>query len=201
MSVSRSGYYEWLNRPQSNRNKENKEITEMITEIFIQSRNTYGTRRITKELTVGYDIVVSRRRVGKLMEAADLSCKTKRKFKATTDSRHDKLVSPNLLNRQFDVNQADKYWVGDITYIPTQKGWLYLATVIDLYSRQVIGWSMANNMKATLVNDALTTAIWRRKPEKGLIWHSDRGSQYASDSHRAILKDHGIVQSMSRKGN
>jgi putative transposase len=200
MKVSRSGYYEWLNRPESNRDKENKKLTAMIKEIFTQNRNIYGTRRITKKLAQN-DIFISRRKVGNLMAVAGLVCKTKRKFKVTTDSRHNKPVSPNLLNRKFDVNQPDKYWVGDITYIPTKNGWLYLATVIDLYSRQIIGWSMADNMKAKLVNDALTMAIWKRKPEKGLIWHSDRGSQYASDSHRAILKDHNITQSMSRKGN
>ena len=106
-----------------------------------------------------------------------------------------------MLQRQFDVIQPDKCWVGDITYIPTKEGWLYSATVIDLYSRQVIGWSMANHMKTKLINNALTMAIWKRKPKRGLIWHSDRGSQYASDSHRAILKDHGVIQSMSRKGD
>ena len=105
------------------------------------------------------------------------------------------------MERQFAVQNPDKYWVGDITYIPTKNGWLYLATVIDLYSRQVIGWSMADNMKAKLVNDALTMALFQRKPQKGLIWHSDRGSQYASDSHRTILNDHRIIQSMSRKGD
>ena len=135
------------------------------------------------------------------MTSAGLYCKTKRQFKVTTDSKHSNPISPNLLERQFAVQNPDKYWVGDITYIPTKNGWLYLATVIDLYSRQVIGWSMADNMKAKLVNDALTMALFQRKPQKGLIWHSDRGSQYASDSHRTILNDHGIIQSMSRKGD
>jgi transposase InsO family protein len=133
------------------------------------------------------------------MASAGLFCKTKRKFKVTTDSKHNKPIAPNLLARKFDVSAPDKYWASDITYIPTKTGWLYLATVIDLYSRQVIGWSMADNMKAKLINDALTMAIWKRKPKKGLVWHSDRGSQYASDSHRAILKDHGIIQGMSLK--
>ncbi len=107
----------------------------------------------------------------------------------------------SLLARQFTVNQPNQYWVGDITYIPTKKGWLYLATVIDLYSRQVVGWSMADHLKTKLVNDALTMAIWKRKPKKGLIWHSDRGSQYASEGHRLILKDYDIIQSMSKKGD
>ena len=200
MSVSRSGYYEWLNRPISNRDKENKKLTKMITEIFIQNRNIYGTRRIVKILAKD-GIFISRHRIGRLMAKAGLSCKTKKKFKVTTDSKHNKPVSPNLLNRQFDVTQTDTHWVGDITYIPTKKGWLYLATVIDLYSRQIVGWSMADHMRSKLVNDAMTMALFQRKPEKGLIWHTDRGSQYASESHRSIIKDHKIVQSMSKKGD
>jgi transposase InsO family protein len=201
MRVSRSGYYDWLNRPESNRVKENKELTKVIKEIFIQNRKIYGTRRISDQL-VKRNIAVSRYRIGKLMALEGLSCKTKRKFKATTDSRHNKPISPNLLNRQFNVIRPDSYWVGDITYIPTNVGWLYLATVIDLYSRQVVGWSMSNSLKAKLVNDALTMAIWKRKPKRGgLIWHTDQGSQYASESHRSILKDHGIIQSMSKKGD
>jgi putative transposase len=135
------------------------------------------------------------------MQESSLVCKTKRKFKATTDSKHNKLVSPNLLHRQFNTTAPNLYWVGDITYIPTEEGWLYLATVIDLYSRKVVGWSMANNMKSELVNNALLMAIWQRKPLEGLVWHTDRGSQYASDSHRAIIKDHHVIQSMSRKGD
>ena len=187
MKVSRSGYYEWLNRPESHRDKENKKLTEMITEIFIQNRNIYGTRRIANILAKN-GIFISRHRIGKLMVKAGLFCKTKKKFKVTTDSKHNKPISPNLLNREFDVTAPDTYWIGDITYIPTDKGWLYLATVIDLYSRQVVGWSMADNMRSKLVNDALTMALFQRKPKKGLIWHTDRGSQYASDSHRSILK-------------
>jgi transposase InsO family protein len=144
---------------------------------------------------------VSRRRIGRLMVQAGLWCKTKKRFKVTTDSKHNKPIAPNLLKRQFTVSEADRYYVGDITYIQTQEGWLYLAVVIDLFSRKIVGWSMDNRMKAQLVNDALLMAIWKRKPQKGLVWHTDRGSQYASDSHRAILKEHSIIQSMSRKGN
>jgi putative transposase len=111
------------------------------------------------------------------------------------------LVALNLLKMQFHVAAPNRYWVGDITYIPTKNGWLYLAVVIDLYSRQIVGWSMSNRMQAKLINDALLMAIWQRKPAKGLIWHTDRGCQYASDSHRQTLKQHQILQSMSRKGN
>jgi len=200
MNVSRSGYYEWFDRPMSSRDLKNKELTKMIIGIFKIGRNVYGTRRIANELRAK-GVVISRRRVAKLMTAAGLRCKTKRNFKTTTDSKHNKPVAPDLLKRQFHVAAPNRYWVGDITYIPTKKGWLYLAVVIDLYSRQIVGWSMTDHMRADLVNDALLMAIWSRKPAKDLIWHTDRGSQYASDSHRNILRDHGIIQSMSRKGN
>lgn len=200
MKVSRSGYYEWLSSPEVARTEQDEELKKMITLVFKEGRSTYGTRRIKKKLAM-QGKTVSRRRIARLMNEAGLVCKMKRKFKSTTDSKHTKHISPNLLERQFNVTWANRYWVGDITYIPTQEGWLYLAVVIDLYSRQVVGWSMSNRMKAELVNKAFLMAIWRRKPAKGLIWHTDRGSQYASDSHRRILRDHGITQSMSDKGD
>ena len=200
MQVSRSQYYTWLKQPKTDREIENEGLMKMIKELFEQGRGTYGTRRLKRNLTErGW--TVSRRRIGRLLKTLGLSCKTKRKFKVTTDSKHKQPIAPNLLNRQFDVDKQDQYYVGDITYITTQEGWLYLAIVIDLFSRKVVGWSMAKHMRASLVNDALLMALWARKPEKGLIWHTDRGSQYASESHRALLKDHGVIQSMSRKGN
>jgi transposase InsO family protein len=201
MNVSRSDYYEWLDCPISDRDRKNKELTEKIKEIFNQNHKIYGIRRISKKLAEK-DIFISNRKIGKLMRMENLFCKTKKKFKVTTDSKHNKIISPNLLKRQFNnINHPDKFWVGDITYIHTDSGWLYLATVIDLYSRKVIGWSMANHMKAKLVNNALTMALFKRKPAKRLIWHSNRSGQYASDSHRNILKDHDIIQSMSRKSD
>lgn len=200
LRVSRSSYYQWLNPLKTNREKENKELTGIIKGIFVESRGLYGTRRIRCRLAQ-LGKFVSRRRIARLMKAAQLYCRTKRKFKVTTNSKHNHPISPNLLKRQFNVSRPNQYWVGDITYIPTSKGWLYLATVIDLYSRQVVGWSMSNRMQAKLVNDALLMAIWKRKPAKGLILHTDQGSQYASISHRAVLKDHSIIQSMSHKGN
>jgi len=200
MDVSRSGYYEWLCKPDSARVKEDRELSKMINEVFVEGRATYGSRRIRQKL-IQKKIIISRQRVVKLMKESELAVKTKRKFKATTDSKHNQPIAPNLLDRKFDVHQPNCYWVGDITYIPTDEGWLYLATVIDLYSRKVIGWSMDSRMKADLVNNALLMAIWQRKPEDGLVWHTDRGSQYASDSHRSILTQHHIKQSMSRKGN
>ena len=200
MKVSRSSYYEWLTNPQCNRGKEDKELTSKIKLIFQEGRSNYGTRPIKKGLA-RQGVITSRRRIGRLMRETDLACKTKRKFKATTDSNHNKLVAPNLLERKFKVSAANCYWVGDISYIPTAEGWLYLATVIDLFSRKIIGWSMDSNMKADLVNNAMLMAVWQRKPPKGLIWHTDRGKQYCSDSHLKIIKQHGITQSMSRKGN
>ena len=172
----------------------------MIKAIFAEGRGNYGARRIAEKLALR-EIFVSRRRVRNLMEIARLVCKTKRKFKATTDSQHNKHISPNLLARQFKVMQPNHYWVGDITYIPTNEGWLYLAVVIDLFSRQVVGWSMGSRIQTKLVNDAMLMAVWKRKPARGLIWHTDRGSQYASDSHRKVLAEHKIIQSMSRKGD
>ncbi len=200
MQVSRSAYYDWLQRPQTATEKEDFELTTLIHSIFKRSRATYGTRRIKKVL-LDQQRTVSRRRISRLMDQENLACKTKRKFKATTDSKHNKPISPNLLDRKFKVSQPNRVYVGDITYLHTQEGWLYLAVVIDLYSRQVVGWSMADHMRTQLVNDALLMAIWKRKPDKGLLWHTDRGSQYASESHRALLIQYSICQSMSRKGN
>lgn len=166
----------------------------------MKNRCLYGTRRIRKILQTEGE-TISRRRVGKLMKQQELYCKTKRKFRITTDSKHNQAIAPNHLGRQFSALAPDQKYVGDITYIWTAEGWMYLAVVIDLFSRRVVGWSMDDNMRTPLVNDALLMAIWSRKPRAGLLWHTDRGSQYASDSHREIIKEHKIVQSMSRKGN
>ena len=135
------------------------------------------------------------------MKDLNLKVKMKRRYKNTTDSNHNLPISANILNRDFYASYPDEKYVGDITYISTGEGWLYLATVIDLYSRKVVGWSMSDNMKVSLVNDALKMAIEYRNPPKGLLWHTDRGSQYASYSHKDLLKKHGVIQSMSRKGN
>ncbi len=200
LEVGRSSYYEWVKAQPSKRTLENQTLAAKIKEIFMESRCTYGTRRIRKVL-MNQGIGISRRRVGKLMKQQQLCCKTKRKFKVTTDSKHSLPIANNILQRDFHASAPNQKYVGDITYIWTQEGWLYLAVVIDLFSRRVVGWAMHERMKASLVNNALLMAIWTRKPPRGLIWHTDRGSQYAADSHRAILKDHHIIQSMSRKGN
>lgn len=200
LEVSKTAYYDWLDRPPSALEIENEHLTLLITDIFEGQRRGCGTRTIKKALS-RKNYHTSRRRIGKLMKKENLVCKTKKKFKATTNSKHDNPIAPNLLDRQFTVEKPNEVWVGDITYIWTAEGWLYLATVIDLFSRRVVGWSMNKRMTVDLVNDALLSAIWSRKPKKGLLWHTDRGSQYASSSHRKLLKDHGLVQSMSRKGN
>ncbi len=200
LQISRSSYYNWLQKPLSNKKQEDIELTFKIKMIFNKSRKNYGTRRIKKELAFA-GVFISRRRIRNLMQKSGLVCKNTKKFKHGFSAKTSRNPSPNLLNRQFNPVEMNQVWVGDITYIPTKKGWLYLATVIDLYSRKIIGWSMANNMKTQLVNDALLMAIWKRKPSKGLLWHTDQGSQYGAKSHRNILKEHNINQSMSRKGN
>jgi len=200
LQVSRSGYYEVLKRPPSDHSIKDDELKPQIKAAFEKGRENYGTRRVKRELKK-QEIAVSRRRIGRLMREEELQVQTKRKFKVTTDSNHDKPIAPNLLEREFTVDTPDTAYVGDITYIPTREGWLFLAIVIDLFSRAVVGWSMDARMKADLVNDAMLMAIWKRKPAKGLLFHSDRGSQYASDSYRKILETHGVKASMSRKGD
>ncbi len=200
LQVSRSSYYDYLQRPPSDREIEDDRIRPQIKIAFKAGRKHYGTRRIKIELKKA-NTIASRRRIGRLMQEENLLVQTKRKFKVTTDSNHNKPIAPNLLERNFDVATQDTVYVGDITYIPTREGWLYLATVIDLFSRAIIGWSMGSRINAKLVNDALLMAIWKRKPAKGLIFHSDRGSQYASDVYRETLKSHSINASMSRKGD
>lgn len=173
MKVSRSAYYAWLQRPESAGEKADVELTELIKTAFAKSRATYGTRRL-KVALFQRKRSISRRRIGPLMRQADLTCKTKRKFKATTNSQHDLPVADNMLDRQFKVMQPNQVYAGDITYITTEKGWLYLAVVIDLCSRQVIGWSMAEHMRAELINERSTDGSMETKPDKGLLWHTDR---------------------------
>jgi transposase InsO family protein len=200
LRVDRVSYYHWI-KIGCVVKKVDKKLNELIEIIFTQGRSNYGTRRIKKALLERYGFIVSRRRIGAIMNDLGLKVKTKKRYKITTDSNHNLPIAQNILNRDFYASNPDEKYVGDITYIPTNEGWLYLATVIDLYSRKIVGWSMDDNMKVSLVNDALNMAIKNRKPPKGLIWHTDRGSQYASYSHKDLLEENGIVQSMSRKGN
>ena len=200
MSVSRSGYYEWLSRPESKRSQEDKALKADIRDIHEKSRQSYGERRIKDDLA-DLGKTVSRQRIGRLMKEEGLACKTQRKFKATTNSNHNKPVAENLLKRDFNQEQPDQAYVGDITYIPTREGWLYLSVFIDLCSRAVVGWSMDSRMIATLVTDSLEMAMWKRRPEAGLLVHSDRDSQYVSERYQKLLTDNEFACSMSRKGN
>jgi len=200
LNVSRSGYYSWLNRTPSKRKLENEKLKIKIAEIYWQNRGTYGSPRIHKKLKKeGYHYNI--KRIEKLMKELGLKARQKRKFKVTTDSNHNYPVKENLLKREFDVDTPNKAWVSDITYISTQEGWLYLTVIIDLYSRKVVGWSMNKRMTKQLVIDALIMAVKKRKPSKGLIFHSDRGSQYASHDFQNSLLRYGMKSSMSRKGD
>jgi transposase InsO family protein len=200
MQVSRSGYYLWKRRGPSAREQERAKLIPRVRSIHQETKATYGSRRMSQELNaLGFDC--GKHKAGTLMKLAGVAAKQRKKFKATTDSKHTFPVAPNLLNRRFSVTTPNCVWVGDITYIWTFEGWLYLAVVIDLYSRRVVGWSMSKCISRKLVIDALTMAIWRRKPSSGLVFHSDRGSQYCSHDFQKLLKNHGILSSMSRKGD
>jgi len=201
LGVSRSGYYKYQwNRANRPDDSEHQDMLEWVKDIAESSRYSYGSRRMKKALNaLGYP--VSRNKARKLMREAGVQVRHRKKFKVTTNSNHKQPVFDNVLNRQFDVAQTDQAYVADVTYIWTQEGWLYLAVVIDLCSRKVVGWSMSSRMKAQLVCDALRMAIWQRKPKAGLVHHSDRGSQYASKAFRKLLKSHSFQGSMSRKGN
>lgn len=200
LQVSRSGYHDWLHRKKSCRVIEDARLLEKIKEQFKVSGKTYGSRRVHKQLILGGE-TCSRRRVARLMREYGIRPKVKHQFVKTTDSNHCLPVAQNLLDRDFDVEEPNQAWVCDITYIPTQEGWLYLAGVMDLYNREVVGWSMSERINRKLVMDSLDMATIRRKPDVGLIAHSDRGSQYASGDYQKMLKEHGILCSMSKKGD
>jgi transposase InsO family protein len=175
-------------------------VQDTIQRYFAQGRGTYGTRRL-KHLLAQDGLRVSRRRIGRFLAQAGLRCKTQRKFKAPRTAGQAQTAAPNQLNRAFTVTELNTVYVGDITYLPTGEGWVYLAVVMDLCSRAVVGWSMADHMRAELVNQALTIALIQRQPAAGLIMHTDRGRQYGADSSQQLLTQHGIQPSMSRKGN
>jgi transposase InsO family protein len=200
LDVSSSGFYDWLERPESPRAVENRALVATIQAIHGDSRRTYGSPRVHASLQdAGYRI--GRNRVARLMRNNAIRAKTKRKFRVTTDSRHDHPVAPNRLDRQFEVAAPNTVWVADISYIPTREGWLYLAVVLDLFSRQVVGWAMDQQMPQELTLAALDMAIQRRRPLPGCMHHSDRGSQYAAGDYQKQLAKYGMVCSMSRKGN
>jgi putative transposase len=200
LSVSRSGYYRWKTREPSQRQKEDIRLKVAIKASHEQSRGTYGSPRIVDDLKEqGFD--VSRRRVARLMAEEGITGTPKKPFKRTTDSKHSEAIADNTLDRNFNVDAPDTAWATDITYVRTWDGWMYLAVVVDLFSRRVIGWATATHMRTKLVMKALDMALGRRLPEPGLLHHSDRGSQYASRDYRKALDDRGIVCSMSRRGD
>jgi transposase InsO family protein len=197
LGVSRTGYCQWRTRPPSPRTQANATLDAQVAALHAQYKRRYGRPRILRELgqPVGHE------RIRKSLQRQGLRPLYRRPYRVTTDSDHRKPVAPNVLDRRFDGWQINQAWVGDITYIATGEGWLYLACIMDLASRRIVGWSMSDRIKADLVCQALKSAYWQRKPPPGLIMHTDRGSQYAGDQHRTLIKDFRMVQSMSRKGN
>lgn len=199
LEVSPSGYYAWLDRPESCRAQSNRALTAKILTFHKASREIYGSPRIHKDLKADGERV-GEKRVAHLMRKNGIQSKVAKKFIITTDSRNTQAPAPDRLKRGFTVPQPDYAWVSDTTFIPTRQGWLYLAVILDLFSRKVIGWAMGNANDSALVKDALTMAIWRRGKRKEIIVHSDQGSTYASGAYQQMLKDHQLICSMSRKG-
>ena len=197
MGVSPSGYYAFLNRGRSERANTDLRVTTKIRALHSRTRGVYGSRRMTKEL----DEPVGRNRVARLMRDNGLLARVPRRFRVTTDSNHPLPVAPNLLAQNFIADEPNRIWVADITYVWTGQGWGYLATILDLFSRRVVGWAFADHMRRELPLQALQRALAARRPAAGLIHHSDRGSQYASHDYRAVLIDHEVASSMSRAGD
>jgi putative transposase len=201
LEVSPASYYAWRRRPRGTGEQRRDALLVEIRAVHAEFKARYGSPRMHEELVArGYACCVNT--VAKLMRDNDIKAKTARKFRVrTTDSDHDLPVADNLLDRQFNPSGANEAWVADITYIPTREGWLYLAAVEDLYSRRIVGWAMAEHVESRLVVDALAMAVQRRLPGEGLLSHSDRGSQYASEHYQRLLARHGITCSMSRKAD
>lgn len=200
LEVSSSRYYEWKKQKPSQMAQANTQLAAEIQLIFEKEKARAGSPRITKRLRESGK-QVNKKRVARIMKANGLRAKAARKYKATTNSNHNLPVAPNLLEQNFEAAQANKKWVSDITYIWTDEGWLYLAVVLDLYSRSVVGWAMNERMTAKLVCDALTMALFRRGKPKGVIVHSDRGSQYCSADYQKLLGKYGLICSMSKRGD
>jgi putative transposase len=201
LDVSRSGFYAWRERPLSGQSQRRELLLEEIQAIHHERRkDVYGSPRIHQELTArGRRCNV--KTVARIMKERGIRAKTARTFKVTTDSKHDRPVAPNVLDRAFGQTAPNQAWVSDITYVPTREGWLYLAAVEDLCTRKIVGWSMSERLTSRLVVDALEMAIQRQLPGEGLLSHSDRGSQYASEHYQELLKRYGIKCSMSRRGD
>ena len=202
LEASRSGFYAWRRRQDhpSPRKQRQEQLDQQVAEAFEASKKRSGAPRLSLDLRAQGQ-QYNRKTVAASLKRQGLRAKAARKFKATTNSKHDLPVAPNLLQQDFTATAPNQKWVGDITYLWTEEGWLYLAVVIDLYSRLVVGWSMSERMTAELVSNALQMALWRRRMPKGVIVHSDRGSQYCSGQYQALIEKHGLLCSMSAKGN
>jgi putative transposase len=200
LNLSRSGFYTWRTRPPSQREMANQELLEQIEKVHRESDETYGSPRIYHALLkLGRKCSVNR--VARLMRRNGIQAKQKRRFKTTTKRNKSHPGAPNRLNRDFTAEEPDQKWLGDITYIATQEGWLYLAAILDLYTRRIVGWAMADRMTSALTIQALEMALRQRKPFPGLIFHSDQGSQYTDQKYQALLEAHGIQVSMNSVGS
>jgi putative transposase len=200
LNVSPSGYYAWCDRPVSAREMANQELVEKIKVVHAESLETYGSPRVYQELKA-QGVACSENRVARLMRLYHIRAKQTKHYKVTTKRNQAHPVAPNLLKRDFVADWPDQKWLTDITYIPTQEGWLYLAAVLDLYTRRIVGWAMSDRMTSDLTSDALKMAICQRQPDPGLIHHSDQGSQYTDGTYQTLLKDHGIQASMNGAGS
>lgn len=200
LKIARSGYYKWLSQPSSHRDQVNAALTEAIRAAHLASRQTYGSPRVYRELKA-CGMACGRHRVARLMRQAGIVVRRRRRYKATTNSAHDHPVAPNVLKRDFTAQCPNEKWLTDITYVATRQGWLYLAVVLDVFSRRVVGWALGTTLDQSLVLRALRMALVHRHPPPGLLHHSDRGSQYAARAYQRVLKAHRIRVSMSGTGN
>jgi transposase InsO family protein len=200
LAVSRGGFYSWCKRPECKRAKQNRQLAARIKQVHEESRGTYGSPRVHAELAAE-GTPAGRHRVAKLMRQEGIRARRKRRFVKTTDSKHNLPIAPNLVQRDFSPAEPNRLWVADITYIWTREGWLYLAVVVDLFSRYVVGWALSGTIDRHLALAALGQATDTRRPTGNLVHHSDRGCQYASADYRAALAAHGITCSMSKKGD
>ncbi len=200
LKISKSGYYAWRDRPKSNRDLANEKLDHHIRIIYEKNKGRCGSPRITEALN-NQEIACSKNRVAVRMRKNGIKAKTKKRFKVTTHSKHNHPIAANLLNQDFTAQRPNQVWSSDITYLWTREGWLYLAVILDLFSRRIVGWSMSHRLGQELVLNAFQQALWRRRPRSGVIFHSDQGVQYACTAFRNLLKEHKFIQSMSGKGN
>ena len=200
LNVSRNGYYDWRDRPESKRSEENRAVLSHIRAVHDHSRQAYGALKTWRELRA-QGFRWGRHRIARLRQEAGIEARRKRRFRITTQSRAGVVAAKNRLKPRFKAKTANRVWVGDITFVPTAQGWLYLAVLIDMYSRRVVGWAMSERIDQQLVLDAVNMALLQRRVKPGLIHHTDQGRQYSSAAYQAVLEHHGMKASMSRRGN